>query len=193
MEKGLINAGRHGLCCPQGADSSKVNRDGPDALTPGWTQASPHGASRGSLQRGERRRGTEQQAQVEPHPRPCRRKPNHAFQQGKAPGNLLSRLLPTPCAHALEINQVPTTPTQLRALPSKQLLCQRTPGPEEAAKGKLDPPPSSPQLQCRLFDELEHHVLGHLSSFGCHQPEVNRFCSSNKPVTKATVLIPKCN
>lgn len=30
-------------------------------------------------------------------------------------------------------------------------------------------------------------------SFGCHQPEVNRFCSSNKLVTKATVLIPKCN
>lgn len=30
-------------------------------------------------------------------------------------------------------------------------------------------------------------------AFGCHQPEVNRFCSSNKLVTKATVLIPKCN
>lgn len=138
-----------------------------------------------SLWGGERRRDRRQQTQVEPHPRPSgRTKLKHEFQQGQALRNLFSRP-PSPSPSPRKAgrsfsprlvdkpssNPHPNHGSSIKAappLPGTNGSCQRTPGPQEAAKRKLYPLPraagASPESQCSLSDKLEHHVLGHRSS-----------------------------
>jgi len=205
------------LTAPRSAGIGQIS----DSKTcPGWMQASPHGARmcdiRGSLQGGERSRDRKQQTQVEPHPRPSRRrKPKHQFRQGTAPRNLLPRL-PTfslsprrrlegaiPYAHTFYINQACTTSTQITAPEPRRLLhgeervLAARSGSAGGSQGEAVPTSEGRGSLTRITMQP---VRGAGTScprppkfFGCHQPEVNRFCSSNKLVTKATVLISKCN
>lgn len=107
-----------------------------------------------------------------------------------------------PSTHT-KINQAPAAPTQRLAPEGRQLLSQAGTGAASqlqvcgGSQGEAAPNSEGCGSLTRITMEPVQGAGTSCprppQSFGCHQPEVNRFCSSNKLVTKATVLIPKCN